>query len=497
MAGTYVCDYSYARPSPVALRAAGYTGVVRYLSHTSAKAISAAELVALHAAGLSVALVWQDSATVALKGATQGAADGEAANVMADALGWGPSRPIYFAVDFDVVASQLPAVLAYLRGAATGRPVGVYGSAWLLDRVGSAARYFWQPQAWSLGKVSPMAMLLQHTGDQRIPETDHNDVLKGTTDWGQVPPMMLTDLATVLRARGLTVVEEAGWKARGHGPMSGVASIICHHTAGATGSDTGSLSTVIYGRSDLPGPLANLYLARSGIWHVVAAGLAYHAGAVDSTRHSNAFAIGIEAENDGVPPLDWPLAETDSYALGCAALADHYGVPLAEVLGHKEVAPSRKIDPDFSMPAFRLKVGTFLRGATDMPIDDADVKKILTAPIDAKYTEASGDTVTVQDALGLSQRWALFGAQGAGRVEKAVAILTAQLTKQGGEIVSVGNAVTALTMKVDALAARPTADVDEVALADALVKAGLGHLSDDDISKVKTAIATLTVTVGE
>jgi N-acetylmuramoyl-L-alanine amidase len=283
---------------------------------------------------------------------------------------------------------------------------------------------------------------------------------------------MLTNLAGVLHAAGLNVVEEPGWRTRGHGEMTSVQTIVCHHTAGPSTGELPSLGTVRDGRPGLSGPLAQLMLGRSGTWYVIAAGKCYHAGVVLRDSYANENAVGVEAEADGVSA--WPTLQYHSYAKGCAALVKAYGLNITDVLGHKEVAspPGRKSDPNFSMGDFRSRVSDYLALEADVPIDDADVKKILTAPIDAKYTEASGDTVTVQDALGLAQRWALFGAQGAGRVEKAVAVLNAQLTKQGGEIVSVGNAVTALTAKVDALLARPAADVDEQALATALAAAG-------------------------
>jgi hypothetical protein len=168
----------------------------------------------------------------------------------------------------------------------------------------------------------------------------------------------LLDLADACRASGLTVVEEPGWTGRGHGPMSTGApeAIICHHTAGPATGESPSLGVVINGRADLPGPLAQLFLSRSGVVHVVAAGLAYHAGAVFETYQSNAYAIGIEAEATGVDP--WPAGQYDAYRRLCAALCAHYGLPVARVLGHKEVAAplGRKIDPNFDMTAFRVAV---------------------------------------------------------------------------------------------------------------------------------------------
>lgn len=170
--------------------------------------------------------------------------------------------------------------------------------------------------------------------------------------------MYLTDLADALRSVGLKVNEVSGWKQAGRGPMIAAGGIIAHHTAGPTGSDHGSLGVVINGRSGLAGPLANLHLERDGVWNVVAAGKANHAGVVISPRYDSWHCIGIEAENDGIPPLDWPPVQMDSYSLGCAALAIHYKFDYSMVRGHKEVAAplGRKPDPDFDMSTFRAMV---------------------------------------------------------------------------------------------------------------------------------------------
>lgn len=84
--------------------------------------------------------------------------------------------------------------------------------------------------------------------------------------------MMLTDLATVLRAAGLKVQEVPGWKTRGHGQMTSVETIACHHTAGPKTGNYPSLGVVRDGRPGLDGPLAQLGLARDGTWLVIAAG---------------------------------------------------------------------------------------------------------------------------------------------------------------------------------------------------------------------------------
>lgn len=175
--------------------------------------------------------------------------------------------------------------------------------------------------------------------------------------------MRLTDLADACRKSGLTVVEVDGWRTRGHADFASIESIVCHHTAtakSATG-DYPSLRIVRDGRTGLPGPLSQLGLGRNGTVYVIAAGVSWHAGATFYPRQDNWHAIGIEAEHDGLSP--WPAAQYEAYVRLVAALAMHYGVPVANVQGHKEVAKplGRKVDPNFDMGAFRLSVSAALR----------------------------------------------------------------------------------------------------------------------------------------
>jgi hypothetical protein len=189
-----------------------------------------------------------------------------------------------------------------------------------------------------------------------------------------------TDMADILRKAGLKVIEIPGWKTRGHGTLDSVSAIICHHTAtdASARGNYPSLSVVQNGRSDLPGPLAQLGLGRDGTWYVIAAGISWHAGATQYTWQNNWNALGVEAEAEGTGDTrDWPDVQMDSYARGVAALAKAFGVPNGRVLGHKEVASAkpgdrpngRKIDPSFNMNTFRAAVA---RGLEQEEVPDMD-----------------------------------------------------------------------------------------------------------------------------
>lgn len=180
----------------------------------------------------------------------------------------------------------------------------------------------------------------------------------------------LTDLGVACRKSGLRVVEQPNWRGRGHGPFKAVNTIACHHTAGPASGEAPSLGVVTNGRPGLDGPLSQIVLGRSGTVYVVAAGVAWHAGATWTAAQDNYHAIGIEAEATGVSA--WPAVQYDAYARLCRALIDHYRLPVSAVQGHKEICKpaGRKIDPNFDMNAFRAAVGRVGTPAPPQQEDD-------------------------------------------------------------------------------------------------------------------------------
>lgn len=226
--------------------------------------------------------------------------------------------------------------------------------------------------------------------------------------------MMLTSLAVICRAAGLKVVEVDGWKTRGHGPLDAVKTIICHHTAGPPDGNMPSLGTITNGRPGLAGPLSQLGLARDGTVYVIAAGLAYHAGASLDPSYTNANSIGIEAEATGVDP--WPEAQMAAYVRVAAALCDAYGLSAARVLGHKEAAApaGRKPDPNFGMSAFRTRVKAEIPKIKEAPpvaLTDAEISRIADAVLGAPIVQAwDGRTVSVRTLLSSAHYYTLSGA---------------------------------------------------------------------------------------
>jgi peptidoglycan hydrolase-like protein with peptidoglycan-binding domain len=167
------------------------------------------------------------------------------------------------------------------------------------------------------------------------------------------------NLAAVLRKYGCNVVEVAGWQTRGSSTFN-PKGVVAHHTAGPRVGDAPSLGICIRGRSDLPGPLAQVVLSRSGICYVIASGRANHAGTGGYRGLSgNSSVFGIEAENTGTGE-PWGAAQLEAYYRCTAAMLEIAGRDATWVCVHKEWT-SRKIDPyGINMNEFRVKVGVRL-----------------------------------------------------------------------------------------------------------------------------------------
>ena len=175
-------------------------------------------------------------------------------------------------------------------------------------------------------------------------------------------------LKDVLLKAGLKVATIDGWESRGSGDMGDIRGVICHHTAGPRQGNMPSLKTILNGRPDLPGPLAQLGLGRDGTWYLLAAGRCNHAGkgAWMGQTSANTHFIGIEAENTGVTnDFPWPSIQLDAYHRGVAAIFGHLRLKADCCAGHKEFAlpKGRKTDPSLDMLAFRSRVDAILAGS--------------------------------------------------------------------------------------------------------------------------------------
>ena len=180
-------------------------------------------------------------------------------------------------------------------------------------------------------------------------------------------------LPQVLKDAGLKVALVDGWENRGRGDVGSTLGVLCHHTAGPRNGNMPSLDTLIQGRSDLPGPLAQLGLGRDGTYYVIAAGRCNHAGtgSWQGVTSGNTNFVGIEAENTGLSnDSPWPDVQMDAYRRGVAAILRHTGRKVDFCAGHKEYAlpTGRKDDPKFDMAPFRLSVSAILDGTAPAPV---------------------------------------------------------------------------------------------------------------------------------
>lgn len=235
-----------------------------------------------------------------------------------------------------------------------------------------------------------------------------------------MPGRFLTDLADVLRAAGLTVVEVPGWQTRARrdgagGYANGTPThVMIHHTASPASSDgQRDVDYIISGSPDRP--ISNLYTDRQGRVWVCAAGATNTNGkGVDTwgggvpPDRMNEYAISNEIANTGVGE-PYPMVQQQSVLVSTAALCGAYGVTPHRVRGHFEWAPTRKIDPagpskwapsggKWAMDLFRRDVADRLYPPTPpAPIPSEDIDMIA---LDAIYLEP--DTVLTWDGLFLA-----------------------------------------------------------------------------------------------
>jgi len=186
-------DY-VSKPDLDVVKRLGFSFVVRYAA-TTAKGITKAEAVDLHAHGLGIALVYESHAARAREGRIAGYADGRTALANARAIGFPDTRPIYFAVDYNAPEADQSAIDQYLQGVASfigASRVGVYGSFGVVERCyahGSAA-WFWQTYAWSAGRISSHAHFRQYLNGQMVggAGVDLNETYR--TDFGAWVPTL-------------------------------------------------------------------------------------------------------------------------------------------------------------------------------------------------------------------------------------------------------------------------------------------------------------------
>lgn len=161
-------DYLYAPASPSAIKAAGYSAVLRYLRN-----LTATEIAQIHAAGLGLATIFETLATEALGGAAKGAADGALVRSQCLSLGQPAGSLVTFNIaDFKPTAAQMPLLQEYLvafEQALGTYKFGPYVTNFALEKLttaGVTGQFWWENAMTDTGvtgdtSVNPLTALYQ------------------------------------------------------------------------------------------------------------------------------------------------------------------------------------------------------------------------------------------------------------------------------------------------------------------------------------------------
>lgn len=209
----------------------------------------------------------------------------------------------------------------------------------------------------------------------------------------------LADLADILRAAGLVVIEYPGWRDRTQrdGAFSPRA-VMWHHDASALGDSPGVPAMM----ANLDNNGAQVWVDRYGRWHLVAAGRMWHAGTggpwgVIPAGAGNTYSVGIET--DHTTGEDWPAAQLSSLRRGTAAIMRARGwSPWNALCGHKEYRVTNP-DPDgLDMDHERRAVAELIAHdlEDDMPLTDEDVRKILDYQVERKGSYGGPGVMTLR-----------------------------------------------------------------------------------------------------
>jgi len=131
--------------------------------------------------------------------------------------------------------------------------------------------------------------------------------------------------------------------------------IIIHDTASRT--EEGAISWMLNRESRVS---AHVHIARNGniVQLVEFNKRAYHAGVSNYAGRSdfNWWSIGIELQNTGLE--DYPEVQMERLIGVCRALFKAYPT-IKMILGHRDISPDRKVDPNDFFPMERVRKEVF------------------------------------------------------------------------------------------------------------------------------------------
>lgn len=160
-------DLAYTTVDYDALAKAGVEVVLRYLSPTPGKGLTAAERDRIWAAGLAILPLYETSATAALGGFQTGAQQALDAARIGASLGLPAGFEIWYAIDFDATAAQMAGpVTQFVRGLrSVAGADGLYGGVAQLNflhKAGLTDDTGFQTYAWSDGAWTTHAKIQQY-----------------------------------------------------------------------------------------------------------------------------------------------------------------------------------------------------------------------------------------------------------------------------------------------------------------------------------------------
>lgn len=277
---TLAFDYSAGRIAPGVLKAAGATAVFRYVSTPgNPKNITAAEYAELTAAGITVGLVYETTATWMLGGYGAGVAAAKAARAQAAAAGYPATHPLWYAADFDTIAhpGSLATVIDALHGCADAdgskalvRPYGDYAvieAAYVAGFTGG-----WQTVAWSGGIWSAHALIRQ-TGKSLTEAGVQVDVDENEGPLFPLPPTLTPAAAAAFIQESSMQIEPTTLHPGEYALIvpPGVGQLVL---AADGGTGPGAVLRVVLWHNDQPTVLSNLTVGGGSGHHVVAHPLA-------------------------------------------------------------------------------------------------------------------------------------------------------------------------------------------------------------------------------
>ncbi len=127
--------------------------------------------------------------------------------------------------------------------------------------------------------------------------------------------------------------------------------VIIHHTAQKSTEET--LKTFTLPKSSVS---AHYVIGKDGkVYHMLNDYLrAWHGGVAKwgNVTDINSISIGIELDNDGFTPFSEPQIQSLISLL--TTLKKEYTIPVSNFIGHADIAPARKVDPNANFPWKKL-----------------------------------------------------------------------------------------------------------------------------------------------